>query len=153
MRNCSTCNKDFMPSSGHKSCPSCRELDRKKPCPNCGAPMRPKSLLCNLCVDRSGSNNPRWIGGKIEHRGYIMVRCPEHPRAKANNGYVFEHILVMEDHLGRKLIEQENVHHKNGQKTDNRLENLELWSRSQPSGQRVEDKIKWAKEILALYET
>jgi len=82
-----------------------------------------------------------------------MVRCPEHPRAKANNGYVFEHILVMEDHLGRKLIEQENVHHKNGQKTDNRLENLELWSRSQPSGQRVEDKIKWAKEILALYET
>ena len=43
------------------------------------------------------------------------------------------------------------MHHKNGQRADNRIENLELWSKSQPSGQRVVDKLRWAREIVALY--
>jgi hypothetical protein len=64
---------------------------------------------------------------------------------------VAEHRYVMEQALGRSLRRDENVHHLNGQRTDNRLENLELWSTSQPSGQRIEDKLAWAEEILARY--
>lgn len=57
----------------------------------------------------------------------------------------------MEAHLGRPLRPEETVHHKNGQRRDNRLSNLELWSSSHPKGQRVEDKVDWALEILGLY--
>lgn len=58
---------------------------------------------------------------------------------------------VMERHLGRPLWPDETVHHKYGDRGDNRIENLELWSSWQPAGQRVEDKLVWAREILARY--
>lgn len=57
----------------------------------------------------------------------------------------------MEKYLGRELIKGENVHHRNGIKNDNRIENLELWSTHQPYGQRVEDKLAYAYEIISLY--
>jgi hypothetical protein len=81
-----------------------------------------------------------------------MVRVPDHPRTRASP-YVFEHILVVEELLGRNLEAGESIHHRNGVRDDNRPENLELWTRPQPSGIRVSDAIEWARAILDRYET
>jgi hypothetical protein len=82
--------------------------------------------------------------------GYVALKRLGHVEAK-DSGWGAEHRIVMSDALGRPLHVDESVHHRNGQRGDNRLENLELWSRWQPVGQRVEDKVAYAKELLARY--
>jgi hypothetical protein len=79
-----------------------------------------------------------------------MVRVPDHPRAK-RSPYVFEHILVAQELLGRYLEPGESVHHRNGVKNDNHPENLELWTTPQPSGIRASDAVQWALTILERY--
>ena len=100
----------------------------------------------------TGEKAWNWKGGRhINSNGYVGIYMPKHPRSKSN-GYITEHTVVMEKEIGRYLLEKETVHHLNGNKEDNRIENLELWSSSHPSGQRVSDKVKWAKEILQVYD-
>lgn len=75
----------------------------------------------------SGENHFRWSGGKKTHQGYILVYSPNHPFLPVNKKFIFEHRLVMEKHLKRYLKPFERIHHINGIKVDNRLENLMLF--------------------------
>jgi hypothetical protein len=84
--------------------------------------------------------------------GYRYVPVVEEERALADGAlYLAEHRLVMARHLGRTLHEDESVHHRNGDRLDNDLDNLELWSTAQPAGQRVSDKVLWAVGLLSRY--
>lgn len=85
--------------------------------------------------------------------GYVMIWAPDHPDAYRPTNRIPEHRLVMEQMLDRRLLPGENVHHKNGARHDNRTENLELWITQQPKGQRVEDVLAWAHEMISRYET
>lgn len=90
-------------------------------------------------LDEGG--RPRGVVGEgfVNSNGYRVINNKLH------------HRTVMAEYIGRPLLTNESVHHINGVRDDNRLENLELWSSSQPPGQRVEDKVAWAKEIVRLY--
>jgi hypothetical protein len=99
-----------------------------------------------------GPRHPNWKGGRvIRPSGYVYVSNAVYPGSKPFTS-TYEHIVVMARSLGRPLKPNETVHHKNGIRHDNRIENLELWASSHPAGQRVEDLVAWAKELLREYE-
>lgn len=109
--------------------------------------------LCSRCYRRQykygDPNVVRKRGSKPSGNSkqrYVYVYDP----VRGNN--VLEHRVVMEGILGRPLLPTETVHHKNGNTKDNRPENLELWSKAQPAGQRVQDKVEFALEILSTYQ-
>lgn len=84
--------------------------------------------------------------------GYWYLPIPDRLRhLSGGEPAMAEHRLVMARELGRPLHGDETVHHVNGVRTDNRLENLELWSSAHPRGQRVQDKMAFALEMLARY--
>lgn len=88
--------------------------------------------------------------GHLTKTGYRMAYAPDSPMAQGN-GHVLEHRLVMSQALGRPLEPHESVHHKNGVRDDNRPENLELWVKTQPAGQRAAELVEWARSVLDKY--
>jgi hypothetical protein len=106
--------------------------------------------LCNLHYKRLERNGDPLV---LKQKGYTIDQGYKKIRDRSRKtGYLMEHRVIMEEHLGRKLTEYENVHHINGDRSDNRIENLELWNTRQPKGQRVEDKIEYAIQILKEYQ-
>lgn len=99
--------------------------------------------LCRRCVN-TGPSAGNWRGGRVNRDGYVLVKVyPDHPFYEAmatKTGYIAEHRLVMAEHLGRPLKDTEVVHHKNGDKTDNRIENLELYVSFQEHGKALQER-------------
>lgn len=82
---------------------------------------------------------------RLNSQGYVITKIP------GTHKVLLQHRVVMEQFLGRTLLPWENVHHINGDRMDNRIENLELWTKTQPPGQRVEEKLTWALEFIKMY--
>lgn len=125
-----------------------------RPCAGCGQPVT--RYVSTGQAQFFCSRQCRWDSHKharlTNAAGYVLVYVGRGAPGAAKSGHILEHRLVMQEVLGRPLTPEENVHHLNGVKHDNRPENLELWTRAQPQGQRVADKLKWAREFIALYE-
>lgn len=144
---CSECDKFFLeaPKQRTSRCNNCVYLSQMLDCPRCGNKMSPKASSCRDCRQYSGESSPTWKGGRIYNKdGYVLIRI--------DGNYELEHRLVMEEKLGRNLLQHENVHHVNGVKDDNRPENLELWLRPQPSGCRAADLLDWALDVVKNYQ-
>lgn len=108
--------------------------------------------ICRHCygLEHHGKAHSHWIGRKKNNEGYVFVKVNGHPNAQ-RGGYVAEHRFVVEKRLGRYLYPDEQVHHKNGVRDDNRDENLELRVGAHGSGITIEEAISWAKEIINRY--
>lgn len=124
-----------------------------------------KNRKCTIDSCSKPAATRGWCFG--HYRRFLRYGDPEQGRSRmqtgqsmGSDGYIYIHVdgkrvrhhrAVMEHQLGRPLLDHENVHHRNGDRTDNRLENLELWSTMQPSGQRIQDKLEFARQIVELY--
>jgi len=121
VKTCVICYKKFSkhPKNGYM------QWNRQKFCSNA---CRKKGFSSFNC----GKNNPNWKGGKyFDADGYIYIRAPRNHPFKTFNGYIFEHRFIMENYIGHYLNPSDKIHHINGIKDDNRIENLIVISQSE----------------------
>ena len=156
--HCITCSKEIDYSKrnySRKFCGGCYKKDYKKRKPEQAEKARKYGrdkvrIRRGLPLDHPYLITRPGEGSMTKH-GYRDIWKPGHPNCKNKLGRIYEHVWIMSEHLGRPLMKGETVHHKNGIRDDNRIENLELWHRGQPAGQRIEDRIKFYKEFLEQY--
>jgi hypothetical protein len=124
---------------------------------SCGCLKRERSgLTGRLNVGKIGPQNTCWKGGKhTDKDGYIQASIkfhyPDLVLFYPTRYRIPEHDAIMSRYVSRALLPDETVHHKNGIRDDNRLDNLEIWSSKHPKGQRAQDQIEWAIHILSRY--
>jgi len=111
---------------------------------SCGCYRR--EVAAKLNTGKCGAEAPNFRGGrKLDTDGYIRLLV-------GKRQYKPEHVVIMERHLGRKLFPDETVHHKNGIRDDNRLDNLELRASNHGKGQSAVDLLAWAREVIRRYD-
>lgn len=115
---CEMCGIEFLGRPGARCCTR-----------SCSAKLAHSEGRANTIAPRTPTP-----GRKVSHLGYVRVWVPEGTPGRTKNGYMMEHRLVMQNHLGRALHPWEIVHHRNGIKDDNRPENLEIVTRARHAG-------------------
>lgn len=107
-----------------------------------------KRAYCSRACTHAGIKK-HGIGDSAVPLGTTRVRAKGYVFEKTEDGWIQQHRVVMARHLGRYLWDYENVHHVNGKRSDNRIENLEVWLKVQPCGQRVGDVVAHCTEMLS----